>query len=66
MKQPDKITLTKAEVWKLWKRSNIGRDKNLIQAIWSFKQKCLPDGTYIKHKAQLCAHQSMQVEGEHF
>ena len=41
MKQPDKIeflkamvmrinALTKAEVWKLRKRSNIGKDKNLI------------------------------------
>ena len=34
-----------------------------IQAIWSFKRKRYPDGTLNKHKARLCAHDSMQQWG---
>jgi hypothetical protein len=76
MKQPDRaffITamvkevedLTKAGVWKLRRKSEIGTS-NLVNAIWSFKRKRAPDGTIIKHKARLCAHGGMQIEGEHF
>ena len=42
--------LTKAEVWELERRADIGNQK-VIKAIWSFKRKRLPDGTYLKHKA---------------
>ena len=31
-----------------------------IKAIWSFKRKQRPDGTFLKHKAHLCAHGEMQ------
>jgi hypothetical protein len=76
MKQPDPalfITamvkevedLTKAGVWKLHRKSEIGTS-NLVNAIWSFKRKRAPDGTIIKHKARLCAHGGIQIEGEHF
>jgi len=76
MQQPDrnKFTLTmireiedltKAEVWELEWHSDIGNTK-VIKAIWSFKHKRLPDGTYLKHKARLCAHGGMQIEGEHY
>jgi hypothetical protein len=37
-----------------------------IKAIWSFKRKRASDGTVTKHKARLCAHGGMQVEGVHF
>ncbi len=41
------------------------RDQKLeraLDAIWSFRRKRAP----IKHKARLCAHGGMQIEGEHF
>ena len=77
MKQPNKgmfilsmikevEDLTKAEVWEVIKQDSVSKDKNIIKAIWSFKWKKLPDGTYLKHKARLCGHGSMQIEGEHF
>ena len=61
MQQPDrdKFTLamikeiedlTKAEVWELDQCLEISHAK-VIKAIWSFKHKRLPDGTYLKHKA---------------
>jgi len=76
MQQPDrdKFTLamikevedlTKAEVWELQWCLDICNAK-VIKAIWSFKRKRLPDGTYLKHKAQLCAHGGMQIKGEHY
>ncbi len=37
-----------------------------IKAIWSFKQKCFPDGCLNKHKARLCAHGGMQRWGENY
>jgi hypothetical protein len=52
-------------VWQLCKRSKLG-DIQTIKAVWSFKRKRAPDGTVTKHKARLCAHGGMQVEGVHF
>ena len=38
-----------------------------IPAIWSFKRKHHPDGSVIKHKACLCAHDEMtQWEGNYW
>ena len=37
-----------------------------IQAIWSFKRNCFPDGTLNKHKARLCAHGGMQQWGVNY
>ncbi len=76
MKQPDRASfitamvkevenLTNAGVWELKRKSEIGTS-TLVNAIWSFKRKRAPDGTIIKHKARLCAHGGMQIEGEHF
>ena len=58
--------LNKAQVWELEERDKIGGDEKIIKAIWSFKHKRLPDGTYLKHKARLCAHGGMQIAGEHY
>jgi len=58
--------LNKAQVWELEEHDKIRRDKKIIKAIWSFKCKRLPDGTYLKHKAQLCAHGGMQIAGKHY
>jgi hypothetical protein len=52
-------------VWQLQRHSDLGNIQT-IKAIWSFKCKRAPDGTVIKHKARLCAHGGMQVEGVHF
>ena len=57
--------LTKVKVWELECCKDIGQQK-VIRAIWSFKQKRLSDGTYLKHKARLCAHGGMQIKGEHY
>ena len=37
-----------------------------IQAIWSFKRKCFPDGTLNKQKSRLCAHGGMQQWGVNY
>ena len=58
--------LTGAGIWVIRQRADIGQNKNLIKAIWSFKRKRAPDGTYLKHKARLCAHSGMQQYGEHY
>ena len=58
--------LNQAKMWELEERDKIGSDEKIIKAIWSFKCKRLPDGTYLKHKAQLCAHGGMQIAGEHY
>ena len=58
--------LSSAGIWVIRKRDDIGQHKNLIKAIRSFKRKRAPDGTYLKHKARLCAHGGMQQYGEHY
>ena len=58
--------LNNAEVWELEEQNKIQKGNKVIKAIWSFKRKRLPDGTYLKHKARLCAHGGMQLEGEHY
>ncbi len=45
---------------------NCIRTAKLIQAIWSFKRKQLPDGTLVKHKARLCAHGRMHQCGTNY
>ena len=35
-----------------------------IRVVWSFKRKCRLDGSLLKHKARLCCHDGMQVEGQ--
>eukprot|EP00957_Ditylum_brightwellii_P170329 12965102-Ditylum_brightwellii.AAC.1 len=37
-----------------------------IKAIWSFKQKRAPDRLLLKHRAQMCAHGSMQQWGDSY
>jgi hypothetical protein len=77
MKQPDKVLFMKAmikevsdlfnsDVFELKRRSEITSGQKPIKSIWSFKRKRAPDGTYLKHKARLCAHGGMQIAGEHF
>jgi len=77
MKQPDKLLFMKAmvkevqdllnsKVFELKRRSEITSGQKPIKSIWSFKRKRAPDGTYLKHKARLCAHGGMQIPGEHF
>jgi len=58
--------LNNAEVWELEEENRIQKENKVIKSIWSFKRKRLPDGTYLKHKARLCAHGGMQIEGEHY
>jgi hypothetical protein len=76
MCQPDQMSFIKVMVkevddlfdngvWQLRRHSELGNIQT-IKAIWSFKRKCAPDGTVTKHKACLCAHGGMQVEGVHF
>ena len=52
--------------WDLVKRESIPKGMKTIMSIWSFKQKRLPDGTLLKHKAQICAHCGQQKWGENF
>ena len=59
-------------IWKNIMRSEIKEHYNTIRnkgqlvkreklyLIWSFKQKCLPDGTLLKYKARLCCHEGQQ------
>ena len=51
--------------WIVQTRKECGYPKTIL-AIWSFKQKRLPDGTLNKHKACLCAHGGMQQWGFHY
>ena len=44
-------------------RSTVPSGTKTIQAVWSFKRKCYPDGTLNNHKAWLCAHGGMQQWG---
>lgn len=54
------------EHWKVVKKSEMPIGKKLIQAIWSFKHKCFPNGSLNKHKACLCAHGGMQQWGVNY
>jgi hypothetical protein len=76
MNQPDRPNFIRAmvkeiddlfqnDVWQLRHHSEVG-DIQTIKTVWSFKRKRSPDGTVTKHKARLCAHGGMQVEGVHF
>jgi hypothetical protein len=76
MQQPDRSSFIRAmvkevndlfenDVWQLRRRSELGAVQT-IKTVWSFKRKRSPDGTITKHKARLCAHGGMQVEGVHF
>jgi hypothetical protein len=49
--------------WEIVRHSTIPTGVKTIQATWSFKRKCYPDGTLNKHKARLCAHGGMQQWG---
>jgi len=49
--------------WEIVRHSTIPAGVKTIQATWSFKRKCYPDGTLNKHKARLCAHGGMQQWG---
>jgi hypothetical protein len=49
--------------WEVVPRSTLPVGTKTIQAIWSFKRKCFPDGSLNKHKARLCAHGGMQQWG---
>jgi hypothetical protein len=52
--------------WTIMNRRDMPTDAKTIMAIWSFKQKRLPDGTLNKHKACLCAHGGMQTWGQNY
>ena len=40
------------------------QEQKTIMAIWSFKHRCFPDGSLIKHKARLCAYGEQQTWGQ--
>jgi Reverse transcriptase (RNA-dependent DNA polymerase) len=42
------------------------KDVKPIKMVWSFKCKCHPDGSLLKHKAHLCVHGGMQEKGFNF
>jgi hypothetical protein len=44
----------------------ISPDNKPLQAIWTFHRKQAPDWTILKHKAILCPHGGMQIEGINF
>jgi len=44
-------------------RSIVPCDNTILQAIWSFRRKRAPDWSVLKHKARLCPHGGMQIEG---
>ncbi len=52
--------------WDIINRLQVPWGTKTIQAIWSFKRKCFPDGTLNKHKARLCAHGGMQQWGVNY
>jgi len=58
--------LNNAEVWELEEWNKIQKENKVIMAISSFKRKSLPDSTYLKPKARLCAHGGMQIEGDDY
>jgi hypothetical protein len=49
--------------WEIVRQSTIPPGHKTIQAIWSFKRKHFPKGTFNKHKARLCAQGGMQQWG---
>ncbi len=46
--------------------STVPRTAKPIQAIWSFKRKQRPDGTFVKHGARLCVHGRIQQWGTNY
>ncbi len=52
--------------WAIVHCSTVPRTAKPIQAIWSFMRKQHPDGTLIKHKARLCAHDGIQQWGTNY
>ena len=51
--------------WKRVLRNTIG-DTKTVKAIWSFKRKCRPNGSLLKHKIRLCIHRGVQTYGENY
>ena len=49
--------------WKVKRTSDMPKGAKVIMEMWSFKRKRLPDGTFLKHKARLCAHGGQQMGG---
>ena len=54
---------TERNHWDLIPRSQLPSGSKTIMSVWSFKRKCLPDGTICKYKARLCAHGGQQQWG---
>ena len=77
LKQSDKAKFIKAMIkeinihkhrnyWELCRRMEILKDMKPIISIWAFKQKRLPSGELLKHKARLCAHRGQQQWGVNY
>jgi hypothetical protein len=45
---------------------DLPKDVKPIKMVWSFKCKCRPGGSLLKHKARLCVHGGMQKKGVNF
>ncbi len=52
--------------WTIVHCSTFPRTAKPVQATWSFKGKGRPDGTLVKHKARLSAHDGMQQWGTNY
>jgi hypothetical protein len=46
--------------------TDLPKDVKPTKTVWSFKCKCRPDGSLLKHKARLCVHGGMQEKGVNF
>ena len=49
--------------WELYPWNEVPKDMKVIQSVWSFKRKQLPDGSLLKYKVRLYAHGGQQQWG---
>jgi hypothetical protein len=52
--------------WVKMPHTTLPKDMKPIKTVWSFKRKCRPNGSLLKHKACLCIHGGMQEKGVNF
>jgi hypothetical protein len=52
--------------WVKMPHTDLPKDMKPIKMVWSFKHKCSPDGSLLKHKARLCIHGGIQEKAVNF
>jgi hypothetical protein len=58
--------LIKTDVMAPHPLADVPKHAKLISTIWSYRRKCLPDGTLIKHKARMCVNRKQQELGRDY